>query len=567
MASPWWVTDSLDKVFPDSALPIDAPKAIELWAARNETEDAQVAIAVPEDKRVNKAAFSFSALKGPRGHSISPSSCRAFWEWYVWVHANPPANTDPSTYLRKAPAFFPDAFLEEPEPGLRGGVTQPLWVSVQVPEDAAPGDYRGTLTITMDFRYGSTETIKVPVVVHVWPFSQPSVPTMHQTEWFDTGALADWYHIAPWSEPHWEWIEKVARDMAAHKQDMIGTHLPELVGVTRLRSGSLDFDFRRFDRWVDIFTGAGINWIEGMHVAGRTGDWTSQIALHRWRPRDESGNKIDTSRKKMSDRQFAFYVEGLLKAVYGRLKARGLGNTFVQHVADEPIPANEASWKAIASQVKRWIPAVRRIDAIESEGLRGYCDIQVPQIQEIHNRSNRRYPEELWSYVCLFPQTIYPNRFLDYPSVRHRMIWWLSYSLNLKGFLHWAYSAWRVWSGVPMDVPISPWTDLTGGSLYNVDTQPLPAGDTHIVYPGRHSICSSIRWEVIRKGYEDHALLTMLDAACRRPKRKSASALLPARALLAQIRGDIARDPARHTRNPVVMLNVRRAAGDLLSRL
>ena len=43
--------------------------------------------------------------------------------------------------------------------------------------------------------------------------------------------------------------------------------------------------------------------------------------------------------------------------------------------------------------------------------------------------------------------------------------------------------------------------------------------------------------------------------------------LLPARALLAQIRGDIARDPARHTRNPVVMLNVRRAAGDLLSRL
>jgi hypothetical protein len=389
---------------------------------------------------------------------------------------------------------------------------------------------------------------------------------MHQTEWFDTGALADWYHIEPWSEAHWEWIAKVAKDMAAHKQDMIGTHFTDLVGVTRTRTGSLEFNFQKLDRWLDIFTAEGIDWIEGMHVAGRVGDWTSQIGFGRWSPRDEHGAPIDTSRRKMSDRQFAFYAEGLLKAVHRHLKERGLEKTFVQHVADEPIPANEKSWKAIASQVRRWIPGVRTIDAIESEGLRGYCDIQVPQIQEIHKRSNRRHPEELWSYVCLFPQTIYPNRFLDYPSVRHRMIWWLSYSLNLKGFLHWAYSAWKVW-GFPSEVPLSPWFDLTGSSHYSVDVQPLPAGDTHIVYPGRHSICSSIRWEVIRKGYEDHALLTMLDSAVRRPRRQSASALVPARALLAQIRGDIACDPARHTRNPVVMLNVRRAAGDLLGRL
>jgi hypothetical protein len=567
MAINHWTTSSLDKIFPESVRPVNATTAIELWAARNETEDAQVAIQVPADRRVDRAAFSFSRLAGPRGHEIPKENLSAFWEWYVWVHANPPANTDPSTYLRKAPAFFPDAFLEDPEPGLRGGVTQPLWVSVQVPGDAPAGDYRGILEIALSFRDGKVEKFKVDLKVHVWPFALPEKPSMHHTEWFHAGILADYYHVPEWSDAHWGWIARIARDMGRHRQDMILTDFPTLVGVTGREDGTLTFDFSRLDRWLDLFQAAGVCWVEGGHVAGRTGGWESPIMLHRWRPRDEHGKPIDTSRKKMSEARFTRYTERLLKAVHAHLKERGLAGRYVQHVADEPIPANMASWKAIASQVGKWLPGVPRIDAIETPGLEGYCEMQVPQIQMVKGPSRLTSPNELWSYVCLFPQTIYPNRFLDYPSIRNRMIFWLSYSLNLKGFLHWGHNFWKMWSGVPVNVPISPWTDLTGGSLYNTDTQPLPAGDTHIVYPGRDSICSSIRWEVIRKGMEDYELLTMLDRAVRRPARRSAPAIKAGRALLDFVRNTVAPLPGTHTRNDAILLNARREAGDILSML
>ncbi|MEK7767808.1 MAG: glycoside hydrolase domain-containing protein, partial [bacterium] len=489
------------------------------------------------------------------------------WEWFVWVHANPPQNADPATYLRKAPAFFPDAFLEDRETGLRGGVTQPLWGSVAVPRDAAPGDYRGTLTVTLAFRRGSTERVVVPVALHVWPFSLPDRSSLHHTEWFHPHALARWYHLEPWSEKHWMWIERCARDLAAHKADMINT---DLVGLTAPRldaRGRLTFDFSRFDRWIDTFRRAGIEWIEGGHVAGRTGGWVSPIGWNRWSPKDAQGRPVDTSRARMSDAQFKGYTEQLLKAVHAHLKARGLAHRYVQHVADEPTPANLASWKSVARDVGRWLPGVRRIDAIEAEGMEGACELRVPQIQEIHRPSRLRAPEELWCYVCLSPQTIYPNRFLDYPSIRNRMIYWLCWSLNLKGFLHWAYNYWQPWSGLPHDVPISPWTDTTGGSLYNVDTQPLPAGDAHVVYPGKDSICSSIRWEVIRKGYEDFELLRRLEAAVRRPTRRAAASVARGRALLEFVRGTVAPDPARHTHDDRVLLAARREAGALVSAL
>lgn len=568
MSIGWWVLDSLQKVFPESAPPVDAPRHIELWAARNETEDAQVAFRIPEKAPVRKASFSFTALKGPRRHLIGPEHCRASWEWYTYVHANPPANTDPATVLRKAPAFFPDAFLEEPEIALRSGLTQPAWVSVRVPLGTPAGTYRGRVAFVMEYKNtGKSERIEVPLILHVWPFELPSKPSLHHTEWFFPPVLAQYYNLEPWSEPHWQWIGRVADDMARHRQDMILTDFPQLVRVTDLGHGKLAFDFSRLDRWLDIFQGAGVEWIEGSHIASRIGEWESPFALNRWSPLTPSGRPVDTARERMSEVEFEPYTEQLLKAVHAHLRARGLASRYVQHVADEPVPANERSWCRLAAKVRKWLPGIRRIDAIMAEGMEGFCEIRVPQIQEIREPSRRRPPEELWSYVCLAPQGIYPNRFLDYPSIRNRIIFWLSWTLNLRGFLHWGYNCWRTWSGVPVDIPISPWMDATGGSIHCHDIQPLPAGDPHIVYPGRRSICSSIRWETVRKGMEDYELLRLLESRVRKSRSAASRRREEGRRLLAHVRNAVAPDPARHTHEAGLLQSVRRQIGETVAAL
>ena len=51
-------------------------------------------------------------------------------------------------------------------------------------------------------------------------------------------------------------LERYARNMAEHRQNVVMTPW-NLIRVTRESSGDLDFDFGRFDRYVELFERAG----------------------------------------------------------------------------------------------------------------------------------------------------------------------------------------------------------------------------------------------------------------------------------------------------------------------
>ncbi|MDQ1257232.1 MAG: hypothetical protein QG656_1835, partial [Candidatus Hydrogenedentes bacterium] len=305
MAAPieYWTTHALDKLFPDSAKPADAPTAIALKLARNETEDAQVAVRTPIGVEVSQAAFTFTDLAGPGGAVLTKDHLNAWWVWYTYVLNNPKANLDPATCLRKAPGFFPDAFLESKTARIRDEWTQPLWVSVTAPKGTPPGEYTGTLGIDLQTDKGP-EHIDVPLTVTVWPFTLPDEPHLHHTEWFSHGGLADYYRVELWSEAHWTWIGRVAADMAKHKQDTILTPFSALVDVTGTSPDTLTFTFTRLDRWVETFKNAGVTWIEGGHVGGREGGWESQIV---WARFPILG--VDTSAAAMTEEAFEPYME------------------------------------------------------------------------------------------------------------------------------------------------------------------------------------------------------------------------------------------------------------------
>ncbi len=562
-----WTTHSLEKLFPESRQPGRAATSISLKAARNETEEAQIAIRVPRGVQVAEASFSLPDLVGDNGRSIPRECLSASWIWYIYVLNNPPENADPSSYLRKAPAFFPDAFLEEKTIKIRDEWTQPLWVSVTVPEGTPAGEYKGTITIELATQNGQRHHFEVPLAVSVWPFTLPGEFHLHHTEWFSPQILADYYHVEPWSDQHWDWLAKVAADMAKHKQDMVLTPFDTLVKMRKTKSGRFSFDFSLLNRWLKIFKDAGVTWIEGGHVAGRGGGWESDIVFRRFPVYGASGRPLKTSRAHLSEEESEGYLGQLLRAVHAHLRRRGWEKRFVQHIADEPVPANEASWLRCTDRVREWLPGVPIIDAVMSPGLVGAVDWRVPQIQHTGPDSPRSPKEELWSYVCLAPQGQYPNRFLDYPSIRNRIIYWLSWSLDLKGFLHWGYNWWVTWQGVPVGVPVSPWLDATGASIYCADRTPLPAGDPHIVYPGKSSICSSIRWEGIRKGFEDFEYLYLLEQALQGAGKKNARAVAAAKRLLQRVRTQIAPDPLGHTRDDELLLATREEAGRLLAAL
>jgi hypothetical protein len=68
----------------------------------------------------------------------------------------------------------------------------------------------------------------------------------------------------------------------------------------------------------------------------------------------------------------------------------------------------------------------------------------------------------------------------------------------VRSYLHWGYNQWTA------DSPFTHTTRPHGGPAY------LPAGDPWIVYPGANGPLDSIRFEAMRDGIADCALLRAL---------------------------------------------------------
>lgn len=174
------------------------------------------------------------------------------------------------------------------------------------------------------------------------------------------------------------------------------------------------------------------------------------------------------------------------------------------HVADEPFFINMEIWHAASRRVHETAPLIRRIDAIESINFTGELEIWVPKLTHFDRWREayevRRGDGEFWFYICCHPiGDTYPNRFMDLPAARNRVIHWINFTEHLSGYLRCGYNSWHV---DPFGPPLTKFAP----------------GDTHAVYPGP---LDSIRWEIDREGIEDYEYLVLLRDLTEKVKKES----------------------------------------------
>jgi hypothetical protein len=542
-----WVEDSLKKVFQDQGPSPDATSAISLCAARNEREDAQLCLR--SSGGIRECRVQVSDLAGPGGALIPAACVTADFVGYVPLWVNTADNGNGEHIIRRAPGYFPDPFLEWPVVSLYPDQTQPVWLTVAVPTDAAPGQYQGTVTVTAD-----GETTSLPLSLEVWPFTLPAKTSMWNTNWFTTSCLEGWYGVERFSEDWWEWVERVACNMGQHRHNTILTPLFSLVRTTRQGDGYA-FDYANLDRWVELFDRYGVaERIEGSHLGHRADDWESEFVFSSFPLHDEAGALETLPSTPISDPDRRALLTAFLQGVWAHLREKGWADRFIMHQADEPVPPNEASYRELSDFVRQVLPGVPRIDAVMAGGLEGCVDIRVPQIQELEDGCGRE-GEELWTYTCLAPQGPHPNRFLDFSSLKTRIIPWLNWRYGAVGYLHWGYAHWSPWAG--QEGQVDPWSNATGSSeRLPVGKLPLPPGDPHVVYPGQGKICNSIRWEMVRRGTEDYEYIKLLEAAIAASPGSPAA---PAgHALLDEVRSTLLPSHATYTRNDAALQDARR---------
>ena len=98
----------------------------------------------------------------------------------------------------------------------------------------------------------------------------------------------------------------------------------------------------------------------------------------------------------------------------------------------------------------RAAPKLRRIDAVHVTDLAGDLEVWVPRL----NFFRDAYPElhtlqrggdiELWFYTAWLPQGSFPNRLMDYPLIKTRLLHWINFLYGATGYLHRGYNFWSV---------------------------------------------------------------------------------------------------------------------------
>ncbi len=510
----YWFVDSLTKVFPDDPVGANRLGEAAFDAARNSNVSIQVALRTPVT--LGDVYVDALPLTGP---GMPIDSVRVRWVEYVVVTSNT-TNTPPEELVRQAPALFPDALLDEFPITLTKGRTRAVWLTVFVPRDQAPGEYRGRIVL----RQGTDRLAEIPYLLVVHPATVPAEIPLAVSNHFNLsdGHLEQFYGCSRYSDTWWGVVRNFARFLAAYHQTSIGANPVSMV-TAEVRGGVVSYDFSNFERFVETFEAAGVKGhIEGGNLLRRERRRDAPVMARAWVV--ENGRAVLRDVPWIDARAQRF-LESFLPALYGCLQRRGWSHRYLQGILDEPHEWERQPFVEAAAVVRRLMPGVRTMEPVGARQdltfMEKTVDIWVPQLGTFDDKLEllRQHAErggELWFYTALSPKGRYPNRFIDYSLLKVRLLHWINFKYGFRGFLHWGGN---YWGPEPLKdtQPV-----INQGRTY------LPPGDAYITYPDRlrRSLFSSIRLEQMREGIEDFGLLEELNKHDPEKARRIASEMV-----------------------------------------
>ena len=314
------------------------------------------------------------------------------------------------------------------------------------------------------------------------------------TNWFNLSKMEEYHNLDRWSTEWYSMLDKYAKIMASGRQNCV--KIPgELIN---LKNGEIFLDEEKMISFVNVFLKYGFKYFESPHLLGRgkNDDWGNPELITKLRNvgyyTEEGKNEIEIITKKIKN-----FTEKY-----------NLTTQWLQHIADEPTSVNAKCYSDVSMQIKKIYPKIKIMEATNTrESLGNAIDIWCPIINDFQEnedffRSREKLGEKVLVYTCLVPGGKWLNRTLDMEKIRQVYFGWGGSKYNTMGYLHWGLNQYKA-DPFNQSVIKHP-SPIAGPNNF------LPAGDTHVIYPGEEGPLSSLRFEAHRIGCEDYELLEML---------------------------------------------------------
>lgn len=374
---------------------------------------------------------------------------------------------------------------------IKACTTRPLWIGIQVPHDAQPGTYRGTLTVNSpDLKkplllpYEVRVTARTLPKAHDWKF--------HLDLWQNPYAVARFYHVPLWSKEHFDYMRPSMERLAAAGQKVITASIMQhpwngqtedpfksMVLRTKHIDGTWSYNYTVFDRWVEFMMSTGID--EQINCYTMI-PWALKFDYL-----DEATNSIQYLHATPGDKAYTAYWKNFLVDFAKHLKEKGWFTRTAIAIDERSMPHMREAFKL----VKEADPNYRI-----SGQVHYYPEVE-PLIDDLCLAYGETLPTEVWNrrriegklttvYTCC--TEAYPNMFSFSAPAEAAWLPWHAMAGGYDGYLRWAYNSW------------------TTNPLTDTRFRTWAAGDCYLVYPG----ASSIRLEKLIEGIQDAEKIRLL---------------------------------------------------------
>ena len=497
-----WADTALHKILPQDTLAATEKidPVIRIAAAKGEAESFQVAIRPPAGQDLRGVTVVPGQLVAPSGADLPVEAVKVYTQRFHRVSI--PSHFEGPT------GYWPDALLPVTAFDAPGGRTTPLWFTVEVPGDAQAGVYSGL----MEVQGGGIGPLELFVEVEVFDFALPSRPMLKTDFVFELDEAVAQHKATGGSLSKTELADRFQENALAHRvtlRDMVP------------------------------FPAEQANY----------GD-----ALDRFKSAMDSADPAAMTTISVPPSLVA-YPDQLAKA-NAFVKKHGLQDRVFAQVANEPA---RPAWPRLLEGMQQWKDAAPDIpimvttyglDPFLPEGLDRWA-VHAPIFDTANNTQvleRIHSGKEVWWYVDQTPPRPYGNFFLDFEAIEHRILFWQSWALGVRGMHYWSVNT------RPSDA--DPWRSL-------LDITPVN-GDGFLLYTDKTGSVNSIRWEAIRDGIEDYDYLAIFNDRRRQLLQKPGHEALLQRAAKVYNLGEVIPSLVEFTRDPKVLLAKRRAIAEMI---
>lgn len=484
------ILSSLSKVFPDEIC--NECEIDELTALKNEYASFQLAVMSETDSEC-EVLFSKDVV------------C-IFSQGFVPVGLAAPESRD-DYFIRDAKSGdYPDVLLPfDGKLNLKKNEWTALWCMFNPDKILDTGKYDVKISI------GENEIILPCEVLNASTGEQK----LTCTHWFHTDCLASHYGVEVFSDEYWRIVENFMKAAVNHGINMILTPLftppldtevggerptVQLVDVYRHAYSKYSFGFDKLKKWIELADKCGVKYFEMSHLFTQ---WGAKHAPKIMAETAGGYKRIFGWETNAHSQGYTNFLRQFAPELIRFIDEMGIRDRCMFHTSDEPSIKDYYHYRKSAKIMNELFGEFRITDALSSYAFyrNGLVKHPIPSVEHIESFAGK--VPELWTYYCCGPYNKnLPNRFIAMPLLRNRILGFIMYKYNVKGFLHWGYNFYFTqYSKAKVD----PFTQTDAGGAFS-------SGDAYVVYPAEDGTAlSSLRLEVFYDAIKDYETLVALE--------------------------------------------------------